>query len=54
MRDIAPRLRVYLQVAMQYAVSLLFAMGDGKRDAEAIDKYIKTGEWSKEIKPRNF
>ena len=33
---------------------VVLAMGDGKRAAEAIDEYIKTGEWPKEIKPQNF
>ncbi len=34
--------------------TVVLAMGDGKRAAEAIDEYIKTGEWPDEIKPQNF
>jgi glutamate synthase (NADPH/NADH) small chain len=34
--------------------TVVLAMGDGKRAAKAIDEYIKTGEWPKEIKPVEF
>ncbi len=40
--------------AVRGEATVVLAMGDGKRAAKAIDEYIRTGEWPKEINQKTF